>query len=318
MRTFCTIISGNYFPHAVTLYKSLIKFNSDEQLMVLVCDEGEISPDPAGYSGIRIFKINDLNSYSITNILYNKYSSENTDAFRWSMKPVFLSWLLQNGYEKIIYTDCDIHFFNEYDFLFDELNDAAVLLTPCWRTIDHNLNEEEFIDLYTDGLYNAGFIGASRKGLPALEWWSQACSYKIEIDYKSGLFVDQKYLDVLSIAFDNIQITMNRGCNIAFWNQHECKRISHGDIVLINNIYPIIFIHFTDRYIKELLEGNDHLIFPYYSQYEATFKQTGFSLKNFIPGLPEYSKPSAFIKVKRKLLIRTRIKNFLFKLIDKI
>jgi lipopolysaccharide biosynthesis glycosyltransferase len=318
MRTFCTIISGNYFPHAATLYKSLIKFHEGEKLMVLVCDDGKINPDPGEYPGIRIFKIKDLYSYSITNVLYNKYTTENEDALRWAMKPVFLSWLLQNGYEKVIYVDCDIHFFNDYEFLYDELNDAAVLLTPSWRTIDPKLNEEEFVDIYTDGLYNAGFIGARLKGLSALQWWSKACSYRMAIDHESGLYNDQKYLDVLPVAFDDIHTIRNRGCNIAFWNQHECKRVSHGGSVLINNIYPIIFIHFNDKYIEELLVGNDHLIFPYYKQYETAFTQTGFSLKNFIPGLPEYKEPTTFIKMKRKLLIRTRIKKLLFKLIDKI
>lgn len=79
------------------------------------------------------------------------------------MKPVFISYLLENGFEKVIFTDCDIFFFNDYAFLYQELDDAAVLLTPSFMTRYPDVLENEFISLFKYGIYNAGFIGASKK-----------------------------------------------------------------------------------------------------------------------------------------------------------
>jgi hypothetical protein len=318
MRAVCTIITSNYFPYAAALYRSLIKFHSDEKLVILVCDEGPLNFSSTTFPGIEIIRLKAIMSFGETECLYSKYYRDNIDAFRWSMKPVLLSYLLKNGYEKVMYVDCDIFFFNDYDFLFDELNSSSVLLTPCWRTIDYKKNEEEFISLYTDGLYNAGFIAAGKKGILALEWWTQACFYKIAIDYKQGLFVDQRYLDAMPVMFPNIKAIEHKGCNISVWNQHECKRILVDDKVLINGKDPIVFIHFNNNYIKELLEGRDHLLFPHLKQYEATFNEPGYRLSDFISGLPEHKEAGALKKFKHKTLLRTRMKNFLHKLIDKI
>jgi hypothetical protein len=314
MRTFCTIISSDYFPYAVTLYRSLIRIHSTENLKVLVCDEGPVDSDAEKYPGIEIFRIKDIYSYSMTDRLYSKYGPENMDALRWSLKPVFTSYLLNSSYEKVIFTDCDLFFYNDYTFLFDALDQASLILTPGRTTRDPEINEEEFLTLFRYGVFNAGFTGASKKAIPALQWWANACTYRIEINFSSGLYNDQKYLDALPVLFDNIGIIRHRGCNIAFWNQHECKRVLKNGEVFINGEYPIVFIHFTNKYIPEILAGNDPLLLPYFRDYEKIFKQSGYDLNEFIPGMPEYKEPSVLIKLKRKLLIRTRIKRWLFKL----
>jgi len=318
VRTFCTIITSNYFPYAAALYRSLIKFHEDEKLIVLVCDEGSLNFSTSAFPGIEIIRLKNIMSFGETERLYSKYYHDNMDAFRWSMKPVLLTYLLKNGYEKLMYVDCDIFFFNDYDFLFDDLNTSSILLTPSWRTIDYKKNEEEFLSLYTDGLYNAGFIAASKIGIAALEWWTQACSYKIAIDCEHGLFVDQRYLDAMPLMFPNIKAVSHKGCNISVWNQHECRRILVDQEVLIDGKDPIVFIHFNNNYIKELLEGRDHLLFPHLKQYEATFNELGYRLSDFISGLPHHKEVGTLEKLKHKTLLRTRMKNFLHKLIDKI
>jgi hypothetical protein len=318
MRTFCTIITSDYFPYAAVLYQSLIQFNKNEKLIVLVCDDGIVKFEETSYPGIKLIKIDKLYQFGETDLLYKKYALDEMDAFRWSMKPVLLRYLLQSGYQQAVYVDCDIFFFDDYNFLFSGLNEYDVLLTPSWRTNEPGQHREEFIALYTDGLYNAGFIGASHNGIPALEWWTRACLFKVEINHSEGLFVDQKYLDAMSIMFSNVGTVQHKGCNIAFWNQHVCKRIQVNGKVLINGGQPIVFIHFSNKYIQELLDGNDPLIFPYFQKYENTFAKTGFQLSHFIKSLPEYRKPNSLQLMKRKLLVRTRFKQFMHKLIDRI
>lgn len=316
MKTICTIITSNYFPYAATLFKSLIKFNPQEKLNVLVCDNGNLDPAPLKYPGIKITRLKDLYGYSNTDSIFIKYK-ENDDALRWSLKPVFISYLLDHGFEKVIFTDCDIFFFNDYDFLFKDLNNADILLTLHRTTTNPKIDEDGFLSFFRFGMFNAGFVGASKKGIPALQWWARACLFKNEVNLNSGIYKDQKYLDALPILFDNVKVIEHRGCNIAFWNQQECERTLVNSQLLINKKYPIIFIHFTRKYIPELLEGHDALIMPYFREYENCFRETGYQLSDFIPDLPEYKKPGPLLTLKRKLRIRTRIKNWLFRLSQK-
>ncbi len=156
-----------------------------------------------------------------------KYSSLYHDAFRWSMKPVFMKYLLDSNHvKKLIYIDSDIHFFNDYNFLFDYLDSCNILLTPHWQSSDPLKDESNFKCLLTSGFYNAGFIGVNKKAIEALNWWAEVCLYNCEIKPETGNFVDQTYLDFFHYLFDGIKIIKHKGCNVANWNQVECKRTS--------------------------------------------------------------------------------------------
>ncbi|MBK9568929.1 MAG: hypothetical protein IPO53_02675 [Chitinophagaceae bacterium] len=113
-----------------------------------------------------------------------------------------------------------------------------------------------------NGLFNAGFVGASKKGLPALKWWSGACHYKIDRQPELGIFVDQKYLDILPVEYPDIEILQHRGCNIACWNMDTNKRTICNGKLLINDKYEAVFIHFTHETIQQILNGNDYQLRP--------------------------------------------------------
>ena len=318
MRTFCTIITSNYFPYAVALYKSINSFNKGESLLVLTVDDADKLPDTTKYPGISFISSKDICFEKNAVSIFTKYVGNDSDALRWALKPILISYLLKKGYSKVIYTDCDIFFFNNYNFLFDELDKYGIILTPGHTTRNPAEHENEFLSRFQYGQFNAGFIGSSIKSLPALNWWAECCAYKIDTNFEKGLFVDQKYLDAMPVLFDFVGIVRHYGCNIAFWNQHECKRVSSNNQTLINGTFPIIFIHFTNKYIPELMNGNDHKILPYFLQYKKVFEESGTLMKVFINDIPNYKEPHVFLKIKRKLLIRTRIKRFLFRLSQKM
>ncbi|MBI3137631.1 MAG: hypothetical protein HYZ15_03515 [Sphingobacteriales bacterium] len=313
MRTFCTIITSNYLPYAVTLFRSLQEHSAADSLYVLICDESEYEKSLVPAEKLHILQISQLYHFGYTDFLLNTYHTR-PDALRWSMKPVLIHYLLDQGYEKVIFLDCDIFFVNDCKFLFDELDQTSVLLTPHWTTPDPQERESDFLAFFNYGAFNAGFIGATRRGIPALEWWAAACRYGIEVNHAKGLHVDQKYLDALPVFFEDVKILRHKGCNISFWNQHVCRRVLVNGEVKINGIYPVVFIHFNRNYIPELLEGHDRELFPYFNQFRKTFEKTGYTLGQFIAGLPAYSAPSKLARIKYRLRIRTRIKNWLFRL----
>ena len=106
-----------------------------------------------------------------------------------------------------------------------------------------------------------------------MEWWAKACYFKIGFFPESGIFGDQKYLDALPFKFPGPEVIRHYGCNIGEWNTEECKRTIVNNRVLINGQYPIIFIHFTQTLIHQILKGFDPLLKAYLDQYIKTFEE---------------------------------------------
>jgi lipopolysaccharide biosynthesis glycosyltransferase len=252
--TFCTIITANYLPYAQALYYSLNRFNPEIFLQILISDvKKDEFKEIVLHEQCILYFTNEVCISGYGKQIFEKYHSTYHDGFRWSMKPVFLNFLVhEKKFEKVIYVDSDIHFFNDYTFLFEELNENNVLLTPHWRSINPEVDELHFKILFSQGLYNAGFIAINRHGVAAMEWWSKTCLFSCAKGSFEGQYDDQAYLDILPIYFDKVKVLKHRGCNVAVWNMVECNRVIQEDgNVLINNEYPIIFIHLVSNVLKE-------------------------------------------------------------------
>jgi hypothetical protein len=101
-------------------------------------------------------------------------------------------------------------------------------------------------------------------------------------------------------------------------NHEECKRELVNGRVLINGQYPVIFIHFNPTMAKQILKGHDHLLMPYFNQYKKVFEENGDMLGNFMKELDAHLEPNKLMQIKWKLRIKTRIKQFLFSLSQKL
>jgi hypothetical protein len=279
MLTFCTIITHSHLAYATVLYNSLLRFNSNIDFNIFIADRDSIesidTPANLKYYGCQHLCVN-----HIANKIKDKYRNEFIDEFRWSMKPVFIKYLLvEKKYDKVIFIDPDTYFFNDYNFLFDDLDKYDVLLTPHWRGPDPYIVPKNFHFSLTQGIFNGGFVGANVNGTHAMDWWAMVCEYACEKNSMKGLYVDQKYLDLLPIYFDNIGIMKHRGCNVAFWNLNDCKREKQPDeTVLIDGKYPIIFIHFSYGTINAILKGLDPYLFPYLQEYADALNKHDFKL----------------------------------------
>ncbi|MCB9205105.1 MAG: hypothetical protein H6603_09045 [Flavobacteriales bacterium] len=198
---------------------------------------------------------------------------------RWSLKPVMISSLLED-YEKVIYLDNDTFFFNDPSFLFDELDKHDILLTPHNYPRDPKKNQNWLEANFKVGLYNAGFIAVNRSAKHIMDWWADCCLYRCEKSLLRGLFDDQKYLDLVPIMHPNTKVLEHKGCNIAGWNNEVCKRVEQPDgSVLIDNKWPIVFIHFNGFTNRAIVNGDDPLLKPYFDEYLKALLRQDSSIK---------------------------------------
>jgi hypothetical protein len=232
-------------------------------LNILVIDELNFLTNKP--ENINIFSLTDLNDY-IGNQIIDKYQS-NQDKLRWALKPVFLKHLL-NETNAVIYVDNDIYFYNDFSFLFQELETNNILLTPhFYKSNPHN--DQNWLEAnFRVGLYNAGFIGVNQQAILALNWWANCCLYNVKKVFWRGLFDDQKYLDLFPILFDKVKIIKDKGCNLAGWNylNYQFERNSYGDLI-IDDTNKLIFIHFAESSLVDFSETN-HSLNKEYKVYE--------------------------------------------------
>jgi hypothetical protein len=294
----CTIVTRSHLGYALAMHRALQRFQGSDALMdVLVIGDPDAIDRSSEGSGLRLFTLEDIRE-PVKEQLYQKYGQEDMDLFRWSMKPVFMSHLLTAGRSKVLYLDPDIGIFNRLDMLFDALDESRVLLTPHWLCPDPFRSPSEF-KLQFVGLFNAGFVGASHHAMDVLAWWARACLYRCSKVVENGMYADQSHLNLMPVHFEGVEIVRHRGCNLAHWNIMENTRTEVDGRVLINGRYEVIFIHFTPKTIRAILNGRDRHLLEFLDAWERFNRE-------FYPGLDVRAKYGTPPPV-RKLTTRERL-----------
>lgn len=276
-KVFCTIITRSHLGWALALGASLRQFDPSLAFVVLISDVEVLDPDATkSIPELEVLFLKDMLHSALGKRIATKYA-EQPDELRWSMKPVLMQHLLKR-YRKVIYGDCDLHFFSDPKWIWDELDRSDLLVSPHWRSSVATIDKPNFDLLYVGGLYNGGFVAASRGGLEALHAWGENCAAVCIRDFTQGQYVDQTHLNLLPVYFDRVYPLKHRGCNVANWNMVECARIGGTDgTVTINGKWPIVFIHFTRSMIDGIMSGDDALLMPHLEILRDRLLRHGFS-----------------------------------------
>lgn len=275
-KCFCTIITRSHLGWALALSDSLRQWDASLPFVILVTDVDDVSSlDAGGRTGIEFRYLGDMKDTELGSAICAKYA-EQSDELRWSLKPVLMLQLMHR-YGKVMYGDCDLHFFSDPAWLWDALDRSKVLLSPHWRSATATVDRPNFDLLYVGGLYNGGFVAAARGGEAALCGWGANCLEVCIRDFTQGQYVDQTHLNLLPVYFDGVEVLKHRGCNVANWNLVECARTKTvEDEVLINGTYPIVFIHFTRSMIDGIVSGVDGSLRPHLEVLRDRLLAAGF------------------------------------------
>lgn len=243
-----TIASKNYLSYARVLMDSIKTFHRDlVDEYLLLADEvaGEFDAEKEDFNVIeaRELGIPDFEKMAF------KYD---IIEFNTAVKPFFIKHLFDKGYRKVIYFDPDIMLFNKLDLLFDLLDSYSIVLTPHMTEPlpPEDTQKPSEQQLLVGGTYNLGFIALSwsEETERFCKWWCRKCSQACFSELESGLFVDQKWINLVPGFFESVYIMRHRGFNMAYWNLHERKLEGN----LINGKDPLIFFHFSGVSVGDL------------------------------------------------------------------
>lgn len=253
-----TISSNNYFAFSKTVLQSVRKFRSEVDLFFLLVDETVDDKIQSQKNDFEICLARDIGiaKYKQMAFAYNMVE------FNTAVKPFFIQYLFQKGYQKVIYLDPDILVCNPLDLAMSALDDHALALTPHQLSPVGNLDgfvpflQWEQSALLT-GLFNLGFIGVANtdQGRDFIEWWCNRCTYMCFVDPEAGLFVDQKLVDLAVCFYSSIYIVRHKGYNMSVWNLHD-RELRNGQV---NGVEPLVFYHFSsiDMHDPDIISRHD-------------------------------------------------------------
>lgn len=294
-----TIVSKNYLHFARTLMQSVKDVHPEWDRHVLLVDEVRGDFDQSG-EDFTLTEVRELLLPQMDKFLFRYTILELNTA----VKPWMAEWLFKNPrYERVVYIDPDIYLYSPMNEVEAALsNGSLMVLTPhLTGQLDEKHPDEQTI--LRAGSYNLGFIALSRHHsiLDFLHWWQSKLEYKCIVDLGNGLFVDQKWMDLVPGMFPDVTVLRHEGYNVAYWNLFHRQVDLSKDGTFINGV-PLVFFHFSgfdpvnptkfskhqNRYTLEDLPGVKPLALHYAGRVMANgyneFKKMKYSFDNFTDG----------------------------------
>lgn len=278
-----SICSGNYFPYARILFSSLKEYHPEASLFLCLADKinSQLNID-----GVEIIPANELKIPNFNEFAFRYDITE----FNTALKPFAMQILIEErGFDQVVYIDPDIKFFAPMTPVFEALEKGAnFVLTPhIHRPAEGDEYPGDF-GVMKAGIYNLGFIAVdnSSDAIDFLHWWGRKLRFHCINQQDQGIFVDQKFVDLLPAFHNNVAILRNTNLNVAYWNltQRNLEKTESGWLV---DGKPLIFFHFSginpknpDRLSKYTEAFKDNLEFPIQAiieHYISDLKKLGYA-----------------------------------------
>ncbi len=121
-----------------------------------------------------------------------------------------------------------------------------MLLTPHLTKPAEGKAYPDDIGIMKAGIYNLGFLGVSNceEAEEILQWWARRLSYQCINAQNEGIFVDQKFMDLVPGFAANARVLRDTNLNIAYWNLAQ-RSLSQETFGWAVDGKPLGFFHFS-------------------------------------------------------------------------
>jgi glycosyltransferase involved in cell wall biosynthesis len=177
-----------------------------------------------------------------------------------AVKPWMFEHVFALGYERVVYLDPDIFVFSPLAELDAAPVETFLTLTPHLTGFIRGDDHPSERSILQAGTYNLGFLAVSRRPQLAqfLGWWREKLEFQCVVDTANGLFVDQKWMDLVPGLFSGVAILRHDGYNVAYWNLGQRTVTARGNELTVNG-QPLRFFHFSgfDPAVPEMASKHD-------------------------------------------------------------
>lgn len=242
-RAIMSICSNNYFPYVRILFNSLQKYHPESELFLCLADK-QNPLFPLEIENVTIVEAEKLNIPHFYDFAFRYDIME----FNTGVKPFMMQLLIeQYNFEQVVYLDPDIELFAPLESVFSALNNGSdFVITPH---ITKPSEEDAYpgdIGVMQSGIYNLGFIALSNSNqvINFLHWWGRKLRFYCINEQHNGIFVDQKFVDLLPAFYDKVKILKDTNINVAYWNLLQ-RNLEKKDESWFVDEKPLVFFHFS-------------------------------------------------------------------------
>jgi hypothetical protein len=241
-----TSAAANYLPKVRVLFQSLRRLRPDWRLHLVVADA---PPPREALDGVPLDELHLIEDLGIPEWRAWTFSHSLVELAT-AIKPFALKRLLaRDDCDAAIYLDPDIVAFSPLDELVAAFDAADILLTPHQTVPEptlHGVMANEICTLQ-HGIYNLGFIGvaARAEGLAFADWWARRAYSFCREDIPSGLYTDQRWIDLVPAFFERFRILRAPGLNAGPWNLSTRRLEGQAPDALTVDGQPLGFFHFS-------------------------------------------------------------------------
>ena len=247
---FGSVATVSYLRQAFAMALSLRASGDTTNIFILVPDlinrnVDEIVDEIAlNHVGIEILNIDDLHNRppELSRFYYNAFEYANM------LKPFLIMELLRRGFSCVTYLDSDLMFVSPLSVALAKLHVDHVGFTP--HLLSPQADPESIIqdsDLCQTGVLNGGFYVVSNtdRSRSIINWMIDTFARYGFVDYREGLFVDQKLLqNAFFHFFPDVELIRHPGYNIAYWNADE-RLVEVRDGEFRTEQGPVLFFHLS-------------------------------------------------------------------------
>lgn len=286
-----SIVSANYLAYAQTLMESVREHHPESRRYVFLADEGagDLALDPDLFTCVPA---RDLSVPHFDHFAF-RYSVLELNT---ALKPFAMRWLAaRHGSDPLVYLDPDILVVAPLlEVLEATSRGALAVITPHLTAPLTDDGHPDELSIMRAGAYNLGFIALGPHPMrPALAaWWANKLEFSALVDPDSGLFTDQKWIDLLPGLFPDVTILRHPGYNLAYWNLPHRAVTVEGGRALVNG-EPIVFVHFSGVDLRHPDTFSRHQnrfdsrsigdLRPLYLRYLTLLRENGFDRFSRIP-----------------------------------
>ncbi len=166
-----------------------------------------------------------------------------------ALKPYAITHVMQQyGVDHLLYLDSDILVLQSFwDDLALPWQSHSLLLTPHLTRLPIGLPMEFQRSLVQHGAYNGGFVAVKldSDAKQILQCWAAVLATGCTFDPMNSIYVDQRWLDLLTSASAAFGILRDPGLNVAYWNLHERVLERNAAGMWTANNQPLKFFHFS-------------------------------------------------------------------------
>lgn len=211
----CTCVASNYLSFARVLVDSFLRFHPDIPFYVVVGDRRAPAAMLAR-TGVTALRIEDLNIPDLGRMLL-RYDRKQVMV---AMKPAAIRYLLEQGYEAVLFLDPDMLVTAPLDPVLKAVQEHALTLTPhVGPEMAGSGDPRRERELLYTGIYNGGFVGAAKREetLRFLRWWEGRLRTHCMEELRQGLHFDQRWLDLAPGYVGDLHLLRDEGVNAAYW-----------------------------------------------------------------------------------------------------